>query len=198
MKLLLIVLNVLCLNCYCQELNSNSIYFVGRGTLSKKELIGERFNLLNKQLTHIGLGFIENDTLQIYNVSSDKKEKNSSLIVETISDFKNVNDIFYFGIWEYKMTKKNIKKIKSELLKIIKTQITFDKKFSLENDNQLYCSEFVYKVLVTIKELNFKPSTIELNRIEQQILENEKLIYIPVDFFLNNKNIKEIKTENIN
>jgi hypothetical protein len=198
MKILLIVLNVLCLNCYCQELNSNSIYFVGRGTLSKKELIGERFNLLNKQLTHIGLGFIENDTLQIYNVSSDKKEKNSSLIVETISDFKNVNDIFYFGIWEYKMTKKNIKKIKSELLKIIKTQITFDKKFSLENDNQLYCSEFVYKVLVTIKELNFKPSTIELNRIEQQILENEKLIYIPVDFFLNNKNIKEIKTENIN
>lgn len=198
MKILLIVLNVLCLNCYCQELNSNSIYFVGRGTLSKKELIGERFNLLNKQLTHIGLGFIENDTLQIYNVSSDKKEKNSSLIVETISDFKNVNDIFYFGIWEYKMTKKNIKKIKSELLKIIKTQITFDKKFSLENDNQLYCSEFVYKVLVTIKELNFKPTTIELNRIEQQILENEKLIYIPVDFFLNNKNIKEIKTENIN
>jgi len=96
------------------------------------------------------------------------------------------------------MTKKNIKKFKFELLKKINTQITFDKKFNLENDNQLYCSEFVYKILVTIKELNFKPSTIELNRIEQQILENDKLIYIPVDFFLNNQNIKEIKTENIN
>ncbi|WP_298397320.1 hypothetical protein [Flavobacterium sp.] len=198
MKTLLIVLNILCLNCFSQKLDSSSIYFVGRGTLSKKELIGERFNLLNMDLTHIGLGLIENDTLRIYNVSSDKKEKNSSLIIETLSSFKNVNDIFYYGIWECKISKKNLKKIKFELLKISKAQIIFDRKFKLGDDNQLYCSEFVFKILKSVKEFNFEASTIELNRIEQQILGNDKLSYIPVDFFLNNKRIIEIKTEYIN
>ena len=199
MKLVIVFLTfVFSLNTVGQKLDKNAIYFVGRGTLSKKELIGDRFNLYNKELTHIGLGLVTNDTLYIYNVSSDKKEKNSSLIVEKLPDFKNVNDIFYLGIWEYKCKGSNINKIKSEIKKLKTKQISFDRKFILGDDNQLYCSEFVFKMTSLIKELNFKPSVKELNKVEQQFLGVKKLTYIPVDYFLSNKNIIKFQIEYIN
>lgn len=199
MKVVLVFLTCLfCLNSFGQKFDKNAIYFVGRGTLSKKELIGDRFNLYNKDLTHIGLGLVTNDTLYIYNVSSDKKDNNSSLIIEEVSDFKNVNDIFYMGIWEYKCNGKIIKKIKNEIKKLKTQQISFDRKFNLSDDNQLYCSEFVYKITSLIKELNFKPSVKELNKIEQQFLGVKSLTYIPVDFFLANENIIKLKIEYIN
>ena len=66
MKLVIVFLTfVFSLNTVGQKLDKNAIYFVGRGTLSKKELIGDRFNLYNKELTHIGLGLVTNDTLYI-------------------------------------------------------------------------------------------------------------------------------------
>ena len=199
MKLKIILfLFIISFSSYSQVFKKNAIYFVGRGTLSKKELIGDRFNKYNKQLTHLGLGIVINDTLMIYNVSSDKIINKSALIVEKVSNFKNVNDIFYFGIWEYQCDKKTINDIKKELISIQKEQIIFDRKFILNDDNNLYCSEFVYNITKKIKGFDIKPNTIELNKIEKQILNVEKLSYISVDYFLSNKDVKEIHTENLN
>ena len=49
-----------------------------------------------------------------------------------------------------------------------------------------------------IKELNFKPSVKGLNKVEQQFLGVKKLTYIPVDYFLSNKNIIKFQIEYIN
>jgi hypothetical protein len=184
-----------CLSTQGQKLDENSIYFVGRGTLSKKELIGDRFNLIDKELTHLGLGLVTNDTLYVYNVSSDKKQNNSSLIVEKIADFKNVNDIFYFGIWQYKCSKKDVEKVRNEIAAISKQAITFDRKFALADDNKLYCSEFVFKIASCLEGLYFKPTVKELNKIEKQILGVEDLTYIPVDFFLSDTRITKLQSE---
>ena len=197
LKIILFLL-ILSFSSNCQVFKKNAIYFVGRGTLSKKELIGDRFNQYNKQLTHLGLGIVINDTLMIYNVSSDKVINKSALIVEKIPSFKNVNDIFYFGIWELRCNKKTINKIKKELITIQKKQIYFDRKFVLSDDNYLYCSEFVYNITKNIKGFNSNPISVELNKIEKQILNVEKFSYISVDYFLSNKNVKEFHTENLN
>ena len=194
----ILFLLILSFSSNCQVFKKNAIYFVGRGTLSKKELIGDRFNQYNKQLTHLGLGIVINDTLMIYNVSSDKVINKSALIVEKIPSFKNVNDIFYFGIWELRCNKKTINKIKKELITIQKKQIYFDRKFVLSDDNYLYCSEFVYNITKNIKGFNSNPISVELNKIEKQILNVEKFSYISVDYFLSNKNVKEFHTENLN
>lgn len=193
--IVIIILCFFCFDSYGQKFDDNAIYFVARGTLSKRELIGDRFNIFTKEITHVGLGLVTNGTLYIYNVSSDKKEKNSSLIVEKIADFKNVNDIFFMGIWQYKCSKQSILKVRNEIAKIKKHDISFDRKFVLRDDNQLYCSEFVYKVISCLKELNFKPAVKKLNLLEEQVLGVEKLTYIPVDFFMSNKSITKIKSE---
>ena len=51
-------------------LPKNSIYVVCRGTTLKRSLIGDGFNISNKNITHIGIGYVENDSLKIYNVSN--------------------------------------------------------------------------------------------------------------------------------
>ena len=197
LKIVLFLL-IMSFSSYCQVFKKNAIYFVGRGTLSKKELIGDRFNQYNKQLTHLGIGIVVNDTLIVYNVSNDKIINKSALIVEKIPSFKNVNDIFYFGIWELKCKKTTLNKIKKKLITIQKEVIYFDRKFILSDDNYLYCSEFVYNITKNIKGFNSNPISVELNKIEKQILNVEKFSYISVDYFLSNKNVKEFQTEYIN
>ena len=68
----------------------------------------------------------------------------------------------------------------------------FDRKFELKNDNNLYCSEFVFNVLNKLKPFQFLPCKKKLNKIEKDILDKEELVYYPVDLFLSNNNIKEL------
>ena len=197
-KIFIILIIVFSITVQSQTFRKNTIYILGRGTLSKKEFIGEKFNIENKNLTHLGLGLFVNDTLKIYNVSSDKFQNKSSLIVETIEEFKNVNDIFYFGIWYYECSNVVFEEFKKTLNTYESSVILFDKKFELKNDNNLYCSEFVFNVLNNLKPFQFLPCKKELNKIEKEILEREELIYYPVDLFLSNNNIKQLYVNTIN
>lgn len=169
---------------FSQEYNKNSIYIVGRGTLSKKEFIGDRFNLYNSNLTHIGIGLVEGDSLNVFNVSPDKKFNDSNLVKESISDFKDVIDIFYFKIWEFKTDSVAIQKLSYVIKNYQKYPIIFDKLFNVEDDNKMYCSEFVYKVLNNLEIFDFKTVNIQLNGMEKDILNKDVLEYFPVDLFL--------------
>ena len=160
------------------ELGYSQIYITGRGTTIKKEIIGEEFNLSNKNLTHIGVAYKEKDSLVIYNVSSDRELNGSSLIVESWAQFINGKDVFYTAIWELKISKKQQKQFKNRLQKYLKNKIQFDDMFKLDN-NKLYCSEFVAKILNESKIGKYLPTV-------KDIKQSNKLIYYPVDFFLSN------------
>ena len=63
-----------CLNVYCQKdidnlkFKKHTIYLFSRGTKTKSGLIADKFNISDKNITHVGIGFIKNDSLKIYNV----------------------------------------------------------------------------------------------------------------------------------
>lgn len=181
---------------YSQDFKKNSIYLVCRGTLSKKDLIGEKFNLSNKNITHIGIGLYINNQLKIYNVSDNKVIDNSSLLCESLDEFSNINDIFYLGIWEFKTSKKIIKKIQDNIFSL--KNVKFDKRFRISNDNELYCSEFVANILNSVECFNYKPLIKELNGVEKDILDSDSFEYYPVDFFLQNENFTQKKIIFIN
>lgn len=170
---------------FCQTFKEGNIYLVARGTKSKKVLIGEKFGFQNLNMTHIGIGFVKNRRLQIFNVSVHKKDKGSSLIFENLNEFKNIEDIFYLAIWEFRPKKKVFTKIINSIHKLRKETITFDRKFSLDNENTvLYCSEFVAKVLNESSGFSFSPRTINTDNIIKTLTGKDTFTYFPVDFFL--------------
>ena len=191
------MLFILADNSRCQTYSENKIYLVGRGTLSKKKLIGDGFNLKNNNLTHIGIGVFDNNEMMIYNVSVNKSENGSSLIIENLDDFIDINDIFYLGIWYYECNKKQFQEFKSILNNYKMRKIHFDKKFEVKNDNELYCSEFVIEVLNKTNIFNFKPYKKNLKKIIKEFLNIDKLTYYPVDLFLTNNKIKQLYVQEI-
>ena len=122
----------------------------------------------------------------IYNVSVNKKNKiGSSLIKESITEFSNIDGVQYFSIWQKKISKNKV----YTLLESIKTYenkiIDFDADFEInEDDDNLYCSEFVYFILnkAGVLDVEYKPTVKELKGMYKNIL-GDSLEYIPVDFF---------------
>src|SRR5699024_5897142 len=98
------------------KLTENNIYIVGRSTKYKQNIIAKDFNIKDSLLTHIGLGLLEDGVLKIYNISNYLlNDFGSSLIVEDLESFINVNSLTYYSIWEKESTTKDIDRLKKTL-----------------------------------------------------------------------------------
>lgn len=167
----------------------NEIYIVARSTIFKTKIIAEDFNLIDKKITHIGLGILENDSLTVYHISSEmNNDESSSLVSEGFNSFAYCNDVTYVSIWSSKLGKRSLSSLKRYISTLKQSFINFDNSFSLSlsnDDRSLYCSEFVYKALLETgkKKFLFKPVSKKLNDIYQKFLQRDTLEYIPVDFF---------------
>lgn len=175
------------------KLNNISIYLICRGTKAKSGFIAEKFNLQDKNITHIGIGYIENNSLKIFNVSDVKKENESALIIDSLSSFVT-KDTYYLSIWEYKNSYRDLKKLKRICKKYKTTKIKFDFLFNIEDDDKMYCSEFCSKILMKVNQSKFKfsPNTVSLEPFYSTLLKTKTLTYYPVDFFETNQNFTKI------
>jgi len=189
LKLSLFFLLVFLQFSYCQEFKNedrNSIFLICRGTKSKQNIVAKDFNLKDTLITHIGIGFIKDEELVVFNVSNFKTdEKGSALISESYASFVNLTDITYSSIWKIKSDEKEIAKLKSTLEEYSKNKIRFDNFFILDESNDYYCSEFIYTVLkkVNRNKFNFNPINKKLNTFYSNALHRKEFLYIPVDFF---------------
>lgn len=166
-------------------LKDNEIYIVCRATKNKQSIITKDFNLKDSLITHIGLGIKSGNDLKIYNVSNTKKsDKGSSLLVESLDAFLKVDDLIAYSVWSIKIGDK-INKLNVLLEDMSKRKVEFDYDFSLENgEEKLYCSEFVYKMMILSEIINnVKPTVKTLNTFYSNALKKNELHYIPVDFF---------------
>lgn len=180
-----------------EKLIEDNIYLVCRGTTNKQNFIAENFNISNREITHIGIGLYEKDSLNIYNISIDKKINNSSLIIETLKDFISINDIFHIEIWEINANKENKIKLKSILNRYIEKEIGFDHNFDLNDNENLYCSEFVAKILNELNIFKYHSVKKKSNRILKKLTEKEEFEYFPVDFFIQNSNLTQVYRNNL-
>jgi hypothetical protein len=177
----------------------NAIYLIGKGSKSKSKLIAENFNIKDKNITHVGIGFVKKNELIIYHVIDGNKQKNA-LKINTLNEFIKTEDIYYLGIWEYKTNKNNMSILKKKCNLFKNRHITFDYFFTISNDNNLYCSEFCYNILKMVdkKEFNIKPTKKILNEFYSNVLNRDSITYFPVDFFQKNKKFKLIFENNFN
>lgn len=169
------------------ELKDHSIYLIQRGTTGKLGNLAKDFNTKNPYASHLGIGFMENNSLKIYHVYIDKNKNNSNLYIESINDFIKPEDLNYLSIWQLKnIDIKSYNHIKQTLVQSEKENINFDFKFE-ENNNAYYCSEYIVRKL---EQSNIKIMSDYKKKVVgmvSQILKKDTLTYFPVDGFESNR-----------
>lgn len=166
------------------KFEQNTLYLFCRGTIAKSGLIAEKFNNTDKQITHVGIGYLDKNELKIYNVTDCDSSK-TALLIDNLDSFTS-NGTYYLSIWKCNNNELEFLKLKKICSAFSKHKVYFDYSFTLnENDTILYCSEFCSRVLKQInsKKFDFKPKKMKLESYYQALLNREELIYYPVDFF---------------
>lgn len=175
---------LLFINSFSQELLNDSLYIVTRGTTDKSNIIGSNFNLHNKNITHIGIGIIEEGILKIYNVMPLVEEDN--LLVDDFQSFFNKKDVFYKGIWSCPLKPDDMSIIKKKITYFKSINLKYDYEFNIHNQNY-YCSEFVANILNSISNFKFIPTKT-----------NNSFEYYSADFFMSDSRFKQVHINEIN
>lgn len=172
-----------------QLVENNQIYLVCRGTRSKSSLIAEKFNLIDTNITHVGLGMKINNNLFIYHIEDNKTQ--NAFSKQLIADYIKAKDVYYLSIYSFEMSLQNRKRITRRLRQCDKRNYHFDDNILLNNgNNNLYCSEFVAHLLndQLPPSENFFPIERALNNdLYEAVLQRQKLLYFPVDIFIHHK-----------
>lgn len=178
---------------------NNTIYVFCRGTKTKSGLIARKFNTKDRQITHVGIGFVENKVLKIYNVIDCDSSK-TALVIDNLKSFV-CDRAYYLSVWMCKNNPQEFLKLKEACHNYCHRKVYFDYSFNLnENDDILYCSEFCSRVLKMInsEKFKFQPKKMKLESFYKAVLRRDELIYYPVDFFQDNKNFSKIFETNFN
>lgn len=167
------------------KLNDKNIYIFCRGTRSKPGIIANKYNTQDKNISHIGIGYVENKTVYIFNVNDITSRSQSALFVDSIHSFVAAPDAFYLAIWEHSGTEKELMNLKRICKEYRQRKIVFDYKFNITDDDTLYCSEFVYLILKKVlPRTPFAPFKVSLdNKLYETLLKRKELTYYPADFF---------------
>jgi hypothetical protein len=175
---------LLFINSFSQELLNDSLYIVTRGTTDKSNIIGSNFNLHNKNITHVGIGVIEEGQLKIYNIMPSEEKNN--LLVDDFESFFNKKNIFFKGIWSCPINPSDISFIKEKLTYFKSINLKYDYEFNINNQNY-YCSEFVANILNSIPKFKFIPTKT-----------NNSFEYYSADFFISDSRFKLVYLNEIN
>ncbi len=176
------------------KLSENKIYVFCRGTKSKAGIIANKYSNLDKMISHVGVGYVENHQIYIYNVTDISDNSRSALVLDSVQSFISVPDVYYFSVWEYKSMKKELVKFKALCKNYQSRKITFDYQFNIADNDTLYCSEYCSHILQkAIPSLHFKPSRILLeNKFYKTFLKRNELVYFPADFFEQSNLFKKV------
>lgn len=177
------------------SLKPGCIYLFCRGTLRKANLISKKYNINDTNITHIGIGYLENNRTNIYNVSDVFETNQGALLIDSINSFISVDGAYYLSIWQCNNSNSEFEKLKGICKNYKSKRIVFDAHFTISNDDTLYCSEFCVDVLrkLNAKKFKFVPSYKKINNLlYEAILKRKSLSYYPVDFFEVNRNFKKI------
>jgi hypothetical protein len=175
--------------------NGAGIFIFCRGTKSKPALIAKAFNISDTDITHIGIGFFENNRSYIYHVTDQPGELGTALKMDSAGSFIETGEAGYFSIWKCKAGPQGKGRLKKILECYRKRKIYFDALFRLQEDDTLYCSEFCARVLKKLNSIRFKykPRRVVLSDpFYQSYLERKQLCYFPVDFYQASKQFKKI------
>jgi hypothetical protein len=97
--------------------------------------------------SHCGLIMIENDSVYVYHAIGGHYNPDQTLKREPLDSFCNPADNDRFGIFRYEMDSLETGKLERIVHGYYAAGLRFDLFFNFFSDDEMYCSEFVYKSL---------------------------------------------------
>jgi hypothetical protein len=115
--------------------------------------VSMNFSQGEKRYSHAGIIQKKDDGVFIIHSEEDKDHGRNGVYIEPIKDF--LDGIHIWAVYRFDLSPKLEEDVISYALKLKSQNIIFDIDFNLNEDNKMYCSEFIYKVInrTTGKEL---------------------------------------------
>ncbi len=177
------------------EYNKSSLYLILRGSETKLGGFAKQYNKTDAHATHVAMGIFK-DSLRIYHVNTEP-QNGQHVLTESLDSFLDSEDdkYNYLAIWELEnFSTSELAEMETEISKLIQQNIQFDYKFDNQSNDQLYCSEFLYKLMNKTTNNRYLLSMTKMKVPSEHVfyLKKDTLIYYPSDFFLDYPSIKPV------
>lgn len=133
-----------------QELAKSGDVIVRNGNDEVSEA-ARNFNRTDKTYSHCGLIQVEQDTVFVYHALGGSYNPSQKLLRQPLQDFCNDADIDKVAVFRYPLNDKESNALSSWIKDRYVEGLPFDLFFNFQTDDQMYCSEFVFKGLNTAK-----------------------------------------------
>lgn len=106
------------------------------------------FNRKEKTYSHCGIVIKEMDTFFVYHELGGAYNPSQSLLRQPLDSFCNPNEVDKFAVYRYALDSSQKAKLIRVVQNYFKDKLPFDLFFSLDTDDRMYCSEFVFKSMI--------------------------------------------------
>ena len=142
-----------------------------------------KFSLREAKYSHCGWISRERDgKLFIYHAIGGTDNPDNRLRKDKLALFLHPYDVKGFGIFRYEMGEEQIAAADQSARKLFADEVRFDLKFDIEDEEELYCAEFIYKIVTD--------ATSDKNFISLSHIKNKA--YVAIDDLYLNPNCKKI------
>ena len=121
------------------------IFRHSRGTISNMLL---HFSRSDARYSHAGILSVEGGQVFVYHALGGEATRHSELRREPLETFCRPATVHSFGIYRLDLSREQLSKALSLAKKDWLERIPFDTKYDLQSDSAMYCTEFVYKVVM--------------------------------------------------
>lgn len=131
------------------------IFRHGRGAISEALKL---FSRHDAAYSHAGIISIENKKVFVYHAIGGEENPTNHLRKDPLELFCNPNNVHSFGMYRLDLDNDKFRKVDSLASVYFRKGLEFDTKFDLNTDDKMYCSEFVYKVILKVTgDKNYLP-----------------------------------------
>jgi hypothetical protein len=117
----------------------------GRDELSN---IFAQVNSKNQNYSHCGIAQFTPSGLYVYHIIGSHDNPKGRIIRESIRSYVNPKLIANWAVIHYNLDSLKMSLLFEKVQYYLSQKVSFDHRFDLESDGQLYCSEFIYKALI--------------------------------------------------
>jgi Permuted papain-like amidase enzyme, YaeF/YiiX, C92 family len=144
-----------------------------------------QYSAKDKSYSHCGIVLKEGEQMLIYHIIVGEENPGGKLTRVPLDTFCSPNRSIRFGIFRFNINAAELSSFAAAVRKYYAQGLTFDRKFDLDNDDQMYCSEMIMKSL--------KQAT--ANRLKFEVVEQKEqnFRYFPLDNLYLHPDCKPVK-----
>lgn len=148
--------------------------------------IAAKMSRTDARFSHVGIVIVEDGLVKVIHADGNPLQGSPRLVKQLITEW--LDGVKDFGLFRLNITDQTRDRVIKEANRLFDEGVPFDTKFNLSTDDQLYCTEFVVKVIYRA-QLNSKETPV--------VFATERFIdgrqYIPLDAIFLNERVREIR-----